>query len=135
MGWNAYLVDDRGHIEGNWDYTHNTAGMANTALDASGFVRPDDTRECWSLPRVDGHLTHYPNGHGRVSWWQCLDGMPGPDGAALLHRIVGGMESDPERYRAMNPDNGWGDYESFLETLSGMRDAVPEWPTEWSAHG
>lgn len=27
------------------------------------------------------------------------------------------MTADPDRYRAMNPDNGWGDYEGALRYL------------------
>lgn len=105
MSWDVWLVDDRGHTEGDWNYTHNCNRMANAVLD-------------------DG-----------PSWWKRLDGLDGPEGAALLHRIIKGLEADPERFRAMNSDKKWGDYDSFLAVLIEMRDRVPEWPTKWSAHG
>jgi hypothetical protein len=114
MSWDADLYDDRGHLEGDWGYTHNTNGMANAVLD-------------------EGHEQFKDKAH--KSWWQQLDGLSGPEGAALLNRIITGLEADPDRFRAMNPPNGWGDYDTFLKVLREMRDAVPEWPTQWSASG
>jgi hypothetical protein len=70
-----------------------------------------------------------------ISWWKLLDGMSGADSAEFLSRIIGGLEADPKRFRAMNPDNGWGNYDSFLAVLKQMRDAIPEWPTAWSVSG
>ena len=112
MGWWAHLTDDRGHTEGDWNYTHNCAVMAWVALDTAGQPVPEGE-----------------------SWWMKLSGLPGPEGAAYLHTIVRELETDPDRYRAMNPSNGWGDYDSFLATLVDMRNAVPEWPTTWHASG
>lgn len=97
MSWDAYLTDDRGHSEGDWNY--------------------------------------HPDGHGTVAWWEHLDGMTGPEGAAYLDVIVRGLEADPARFRQMNPPNGWGNYDDLLELLRKMRGAVPEWPTTWSASG
>jgi hypothetical protein len=54
---------------------------------------------------------------------------------AFLDRIITGLEADPTRFRAMNPDNGWGNYDQFLALLKKMRDAIPEWPTVWSVSG
>jgi hypothetical protein len=136
MSWNAYLVDDRGHTEGDWNYTHNCNHMAHIAAEEAGIVFPADTAPCYALPKAaDGRLTYYPDGKGTISWWKHLDGMSGPDGAAYLDQIIRGLEADPERFRAKNPSNGWGDYDTFLKVLTEMRDAVPEWPTEWSVNG
>lgn len=107
MSWDADLYDDRGHCEGDWDYTHNCNRMANEVL-------ADDSE----------------------TWWRRLNGMKGHDGAAFLTRIITGLEAEPDRFRAMNPENGWGDYDTFLKTLTDMRDRVPEnWPTVWSTSG
>lgn len=106
MSWHAHLDDDRGHEEGWWNYTHNCNRMANEV------IAPQE-----------------------VSWWKLLDGMDGPDGAALLSRIVDGLRADPEHFRAMNPENGWGNYDSFVALLDEMRRAVPEWPCSWEVHG
>lgn len=70
-----------------------------------------------------------------ITWWKTLDGMSGPEGAAYLHTIIKGLEADPDRFREMNPPNGWGNYDGLLEKLIEMRNAVPEWPTVWSASG
>lgn len=123
MSWDADLIDDRGHTEGEWNYTHNTNGMANAVLD------PEYKQ------RSVGEEVFGFEDKGHVSWWMRLDGLSGPDGAALLNQIVVGLESDPDQFKAMNPSNGWGDYDSFLKVLKEMRSAVPEWPTEWKVSG
>ncbi|RKN61884.1 hypothetical protein D7231_31930 [Streptomyces klenkii] len=40
-----------------------------------------------------------------------------------LTRAVAAMESDPAKYEAMNPPNGWGDYDGALNYLRRLRDA------------
>lgn len=135
MSWDAYLTDDRGHEEGWWNYTHNCSGMIHAVLDDSAVELPPDTRPCRWLDRETGEWHDAPNGHGTISWWAHLDGMSGPEGAGYLHIIITGLEADPDRFRAMNPENGWGDYDSLLKTLRAMRAAVPEWPCTWGASG
>lgn len=63
-----------------------------------------------------------------------------PDGIAGLHGrrcadvtgqlqlAVAHMENHPDFYRAMNPPNGWGDYESALDYLRKLRDAAAAHP-------
>jgi hypothetical protein len=113
MSWDAWLIDDRGHEEGSWNYTHNTNRMANAVIDDEFDVQPGEWR----------------------TWWARLDGLSGPEGAAMLDRIIRGLQADPARFEAMNPENGWGNYDSFVKVLTEMRNAVPEWPTKWSASG
>lgn len=133
MSWDAWLTDDRGHSEGSWGCTHNTSPMIYAVLRDAGIVLPDDTAPC--ITYENGKPVKHPNGYGTIPWWMHLDGMSGPEGAAFLHVIVSGLEADPQRFRAMNPENGWGDYDGMLKELRAMRDAVPEWPTTWSAIG
>jgi hypothetical protein len=45
-----------------------------------------------------------------------------------LQRAVTAMEADPEKYQAMNPANGWGDYEGALDYLRKLRDACAAYP-------
>jgi hypothetical protein len=62
-------------------------------------------------------------------WWQHLNGMSGTEGRDYLAAIIAQLEADPERYRAMNPTNGWGCYDGpdgVLGVLRKMRDIVPE---------
>lgn len=125
MSWDVSLYADRGHCEGDWNFTHNCNGMIEATLADNEEL--DGTGQAW-FSKEGSDL-------GRASWWCLLDDVDGPTGAALLHRIVRGLESDPGRFRGMNPKNGWGDYDSLLVVLRSMRSAVPEWPTTWSASG
>lgn len=120
MGWWAELVDDRGHVEGEWNYTHNCNGMANAVIH-DDYVQQPVFDEVFR-----------PN---RESWWKLLDGMPGPVGAEFLGRIITGLRADPERFCAMNPPNLWGDYDGFVKLLDEMRGSVPEWPCTWKVYG
>lgn len=82
-------------------------------------------------------LTAYADAGGEWdgSFWKLIDGMEGPKGAETLNAIVRQLESDPARYKQLNPTNGWGDYDSFLAVLTKMRDSVPERPCWWSCSG
>ena len=52
-----------------------------------------------------------------------LEGMEAGEAAEHLHRGITRMESDPDAYRALNPENGWGDYEGQLEALRRLWEA------------
>ena len=110
MSWDATLYADGEEVL--WqNYTHNVNGMIAAAYEA-----------------VSGEGTEQASGPlGAVigaAWWKRLDGTSGEEGAAYLSRIIEGLEGAPERYRAMNPPNGWGDYDSLLGVLRKMRDAA-----------
>lgn len=135
MSWDATLIDGRGHVEGDWNYTHNTSVMIYAVLADVGIELPDDKTPCRWLDRETGDWHDAPNGHGSIPWWAHLNGMDGPEGAAYLNSIIRGLEADPERFRAMDPTNGWGDYDSLVKVLTEMRNAVPEWPCKWEASG
>lgn len=40
-----------------------------------------------------------------------------------LHGCIDTMESYPDTYRALNPENGWGDYEDCLDFLKDVEVA------------
>jgi len=109
MGWDAYLHDDRGHQEGDWNYTFNTSRMVYAVLEDEGYE------------------------YEERNWFSHLDGMTGAEGAEFLGMIIRGMEADPDRFRALNPENGWGDYDTFLKEMH--HESLKEWPTVWSASG
>jgi len=107
---------------GWWNFTHNTNGMIAAAYEAFTGTA---TEQC------DGPL-------GPVigpAWWRRLNGASGADGAAYLASIIAGLEADPDRYRAMNPPNGWGSYDHLLPVLRSMRDHVPDQACEWAVSG
>lgn len=122
MSWDADLVDDRGHIKHEYNYTHNTNNIIAAALVAAGHEEP---------PQCAGPLGPAIG----AAWWDQLNGMSGPDGAEYIGHIIAGLQSDPERFRAMNPPNGWGDYDSLVTVLQEMRANVPDWPTTWRVNG
>jgi hypothetical protein len=105
MSWDAELVDDRGHIEGEWNYTYNTTPMVCAAAASAGVP-------------FDG-------------FQHSLHGMTGPEGGAVLTAVIREMTANPARYEAMNPENGWGSYDGILRVMRSMVSAIPEWPTEW----
>lgn len=107
----------------DWNYTHNTNGMIAAAYEA---VSGEQTDQCGGpLGPAIG-----------AAWWDRLDGASGEAGKAYLSQIITGLEADPERYRAMNPPNGWGSYDSLLSVLREMRDAVPvDEATVWRVSG
>lgn len=39
-----------------------------------------------------------------------------------LQLAVERMEADPDKFKALNPPNGWGDYDGLLEVLTEFRD-------------
>lgn len=122
MSWDADLYDDRGHLEHEANYTHNTNGMIAAALEAIGMEKPHTEEGFW---RIVG-----------PEWWKQLDGMSGEDGVKYLQSIIDELEREPAKYRAMNPENGWGDYNGLLAVLKRMRDSTPtDWPTQWRVSG
>lgn len=62
------------------------------------------------------------------------DGLAGLEGmeceAAAKHLATGiaRMEADPDAYRALNPPNGWGDFDGQLEQLRELLAACAKAP-------
>jgi len=59
---------------------------------------------------------------------RALDGAPCSEAGGVIARAVERMEADPDTYRAMNPPNGWGDYEGALAFLRRLAEACAEHP-------
>jgi hypothetical protein len=58
-----------------------------------------------------------------------LDGLRGRE---IHGRAVDGLRravSFPEQFRSLNPANGWGDYEGFVEMLTRLAIRCAEYPT------
>jgi hypothetical protein len=114
MSWSAHLGYPGNEYSAtvvSEGYTHNTSVMIYAVLTEAGV--PDEP-----------------------SWWKRLDLLNGAEGSAYLTLILNGLLADPERFRAMNPPNGWGNYDDLVATLSRMRDASVEHPAAaWSASG
>jgi hypothetical protein len=52
-----------------------------------------------------------------------LKGRTAGDCIDTLRRAVADMENRPEHYQAMNPPNGWGNYDGALAYLRQLHDA------------
>lgn len=79
--------------------THNLGRMA----DAAGLYAP-----MWR-----------PDEHG---WTHARDLIePLRDGLAAL-------QADPDRFKAFNPENGWGDYDGLLDFATSYLAACMKWP-------
>lgn len=57
-----------------------------------------------------------------------LHGKSGADAEPQLNAAVAAMRADPDIYRAMNPPNGWGNYEGALELLETLASWCREVP-------
>lgn len=49
-----------------------------------------------------------------------MAGMQAGEAAVVLARGIGCMETDPDAYRALNPANGWGDFDGQLTRLKDL---------------
>ncbi len=112
MSWDADIFDEHGRpVHWGWNYTHNTTGMIWEALKAAGIEGPDG------------------------SFWLMVDGKTSAEVRPLLAAILGQFDADPDRYRKLNPDNGWGDFDSFRDVLREMHDAAKvdtdRWAVSW----
>ncbi len=117
MSWDATLrVPGVPWATRDWNYTHNTNPMVNQALEDAG-VEVNDT------------------------WWRMLDGLTGAQGLELLTTIRDQFDADPDRYRAMNPPNGWGslddpEWGGVRRVLGEMIEASSvEAPLVWEVDG
>lgn len=115
-----------GSLGRDWNYTHNTNPMIERALGS----RTDGTpKPWWARINPDSQM-------GRFSWWELLDGCSGADGADLLDGVLASFEANPDKYRKLNPDNGWGNFDQLREVLREMRDASRDCPEAiWTASG
>lgn len=82
-----------------WNITHNLNTMADEAGVYKHLWRPDEI--------------------GITSAGELVE--PLKAGIALL-------ESDPLRFKAFNPSNGWGDYDGLLEFCKAYLQACIEYP-------
>ena len=58
-----------------------------------------------------------------------LENMQGRDASILLTKAICHMASRPEVYKAMEPENGWGDYHGAMNFLVRILQICKENPT------
>lgn len=97
-----------------------------------------------SLENADWNYTHNCNQMMRdagYDWVYHLDGQRLDETLPKFEAMLKNLKAEPKKYRAMNPDNSWGDYDSLVklweeeiiprakEILTKVTDA--QW-SEWS---
>lgn len=125
MSWDATLIatdlDNHTYEVYDVNYTHNCNGMAAKVLTAVGHEVEADW---WDGDRPG------------TSWWRILDGQTSKESLDFLDLLIGGLNEAPDLFREMNPDNGWGDYDSFIAILVAMRAKAAEYPSaRWQVSG
>jgi len=87
-------------------------------------------------PRVQTLWSWDPT-HNLIPMWRkagCLDalyeshGKRAGDVVEELRRGLEAMRADPEGFRALNPSNGWGDYDRVLPYLVDCVEAFTNYP-------
>lgn len=83
----------------------------------------------------DRNITHNLNTMaGEAGLYECLwrpDEIGITKAEQLIEPLSKGLallESDPERFKAFNPYNGWGDYAGLCAFVSAYLDACREYP-------
>jgi len=128
MSWDAYLdAACCGMTIRDWNYTHNTNGMIAAAY---------ESQTGQATEQASGPLGPAIG----AAWWDRLNGAEGEAAVEYLTAIITGLEADPVRFRAMEPDNGWGGYDGVLGVLREMREAAVTAHSEgkktrWVVHG
>jgi hypothetical protein len=74
-----------------------------------GEWRANSTHNLGPMGRAAG----YP-GHA------LMDGAPVTEAGGVFRKVAEALRSDPERFRAMNPENGWGTYEGLVEVMDTL---------------
>jgi hypothetical protein len=99
--------------------TYNVGKMFRLAL---AIPEPGIHRERYCYcQRRDGDGTH-------ETGLSALDGAPCSEAAGVISAALERMRADPVPYRAMNPANGWGSYESAMADLAWLLEQCREHP-------
>jgi hypothetical protein len=85
------------------------------------------------LPGTEFNYTHNCNQMireaGLEAWPYRVDGWKAKYLARRLREVVATLEYEPERFIAMNPDNGWGSYASLVPVLKELLGACERFPS------
>lgn len=84
----------------SWNITHNLGRMANEAGIYYALWRPDE-----------------------------IGVMVARDLVPLLRSGLDLLESNPAKFRALNPENGWGTYDGLVAFVHAYLNACVEYPT------
>ena len=114
MSWDLYLDGD---CVGN--YTHNTNPMIRAAS------LPNE--EPITQPSIAAEVLFRDKGTRGLCWGD-FDGSTGREVAEFARAVRNELEARPEKYEAMNPDNGWGSRSTLLDFIGRVIAACDECP-------
>lgn len=60
--------------------------------------------------------------------WATFIGMKAAEAGPIWRAVADELRRDPDKYKAMNPPNGWGTYEGAVRVISGLADACARHP-------
>lgn len=104
------------------------------SLDFSLYLNCEDAGdgEQHSLDVLDKNITHNVSRMWReAGCYEALyksEGDRAKDHLEAVQKAITAMLGDPQKYKAMEPDNGWGDYRGAVEWLQEVRDAMEQYP-------
>lgn len=82
---------------------------------------------------TDFNYTHNTNDMIREAgfrdWPYKVDGWDAQDLGIALTKVLEEFARDPDRFRAMNPENGWGRYDTLVPVLQQIRDLCAQYPS------
>lgn len=89
--------------------------------------------EIIDIPGTDFNYTHNINQMireaGFSDWPYEVDGWDAQDLGIALAKSLEELTRDPKRFRAMNPKNGWGDYDTLVPVLQQIRELCAKYPS------
>jgi hypothetical protein len=58
----------------------------------------------------------YPGAAGMIH----IEGMTGRQSLKILHYALNELLNDPEKFKLLNPENGWGSYQGFINYIERL---------------
>jgi hypothetical protein len=113
------MVDE--HQDASFNLTYNLGAMLREA----GWPTRTRRESFWDPAAFS---TDTPDPDAVTNWDILKEGRRAADFGEMVGRVVANLEADPERFRALNPPNGWGNYDICLTELRNFLAAIEEHP-------
>lgn len=89
------------------------------------------TNKCEACGRYDGEVFDvnytsnvYPMLREASFDWDDIEGKSCQEALPIVQELLDKMEVDPEKFRKLNPVNGWGDFDRFYQVLESFKKAL-----------
>ncbi len=109
--------------------THNLNRMAHEAGIYTALWRPVELDP--AAARRINEQEEAGNYHGPGGAFEIERNLPPVHARDLIQPLRDGlakMQGDPERFKAFNPENGWGSYAGFVPWVADYLAACERWP-------